>query len=290
MSHLSNLKWLAIHPVTRRYPVRTWSRWVYWQLRQRLVSRPKAIRFENGNRLMVYPHEGLTGFYYVGLPDFAEMMFLKRFLLAGDVFYDVGANAGAFAVFAANLGSHVLAFEPVPSSFKRLQENVAINTPNCSITALNYAVGASTGTLKMTTGFGTGNHALRPGESTPSVEVEMVTLDDIIRDQPIPTFLKVDVEGHELEVLKGATTVLASPALLGLLLETFRPHNWQQPKLQAIERLLLSHGFKPFAYDPEANRIVPLERPDAGDNNTFYFRSPEVVMSRLNRVSPVSKA
>jgi FkbM family methyltransferase len=277
------LKWLANHPVTQRYPFRTWSRWTYWQNRQRFTLRPQVISFANGTRLAVYPHEGLTGYWYVEFPDYEEMIFLRCFLRAGDVFYDVGANAGAFAIFAAGLGCQVVAFEPVPHSYQRLRENVALNVAACSITPLNQAVGASAGELRMTTSFGTGNHVLPPGESSPSVEVKMVTLDEIIREQPIPTFIKVDVEGHELEVLKGASTLLGLPMLQGLLLETFRPHNWQQPKLQALEKLLQAKGFKPFAYHPESNRIVPLDRPDDGDNNTFYFRSSEQVQSRLKR-------
>jgi hypothetical protein len=133
----------------------------------------------------------------------------------------------------------------------------------------------------MTTGFGTGNHVLRSGESVPSVEVEVVTLDEAVRSHSKPTFLKVDVEGHELDVLRGAHTLLESTELEGLLLETFRPHNWRLPKLREIERLLESHRFLPYAYDPARNEIVALNTPEAGDDNTFYFRSAAAVAERL---------
>lgn len=241
------------------------------------------MSFVGGTCLKVYPHEGLTGYWYVTLPDYEELMFLRRYLCEEDVVYDVGANAGAYAVFAVGCGANVIAFEPVPQAFRRLRENVELNSAVGPITTLNCAVGGEAGRLRMTTGLGTGNHMLRSGESVPSVEVAVVTLDEVVRNHPMPTFLKVDVEGHELEVLKGANRILESTGLEGLLLETFRPHNWQKPKLQEIERILSSHGFLPFAYDAEINQIMALNEPDAGENNTFYFRSPDKIAERLKR-------
>lgn len=229
---------------------------------------------------MIYPHEGLTAYWYLALPDYEELTFLNGFLSSDDVFYDVGSNAGAFSIFAAGCGAQVVAFEPVPDTFRRLQENIKLNS-QATVTAINRAVGSTPGTLRITTGFGTGNHALRSDESVPSVEVKVVSLNEIVRDHSMPTFLKVDVEGFELEVLKGARMLLESQELQGILLETFRPHNWKNKRLQEIERLLLSHGFSPYAYDVYRNDLVPLNKPDAGENNTFYFRSPDAIVARL---------
>jgi FkbM family methyltransferase len=280
-----NLRWLASHPITKRHPARTWFRWVYWQIRQRITHRARIIHFINGTRLAVYPREGLTGYWYVKYPDYEEMTFLAKFLRAGDVFYDAGANAGALSVFAAGLGCKVLAFEPVPETFQRLQENVDLNTPQFSILPLNLALGSTEGKLRMTTSFGTGNHILGPNESAPSVEVEVSTLDLVTKTNPLPTFLKVDVEGHELEVINGAVTLLNSSELVGLMLETFRPHNWKLPKLQELETLLRDHGFFPFEYDPSTNSIILLEHPHEGGNNTLYFRDSEEVQQRLHEHS-----
>lgn len=282
MKFPTNLEWLGSHPLTRRHPVRTWSRWAYWQFRQRITVRPKLMTAPNETKLWIYPHEGLTGFWYLELPDYEEMLFLRRYLRAGDIFYDIGSNAGGFAVYAAGYGCNVVAFEPVPHSFARLQENAEVNRPRFLIEPVNLALGRNSGTLEMTTTLGTGNHVVKPGESAPSVRVDVMTLDDFVGRREYPRFLKIDVEGHELEVLSGAETILASPGLDGLLVETFRPHNWRMPKLQQIEGLLRKHGFMPYRYDPAANTIIPLVRPDEGDNNTFYFRHPEAILSRLS--------
>ena len=283
MNHaLAPLVWLAHHPVARQRPLRTWWRWLYWQVRQRFTTSPKIIPFLSGARLAVYPREGLTGYWYLELPEYEEMVFLQRCLRRGDSFLDVGANAGAFAVLAASLGCQVTAFEPIPQTFARLRENAELNSRFGPILVLNQAVGATAGWLRMTTGLGTGNHILKPGENAPSVEVAVVPLDTAIPSLDKPTFIKIDVEGHEWEVIQGATELLGSPRLLGLLIETFRPHNWQLPRLQSLEARLREHGFVPFDYDVETNALRALSNPQDGGYNTFYVRDLEVIERRLH--------
>ncbi|MDB4793678.1 FkbM family methyltransferase, partial [Methylacidiphilales bacterium] len=233
----------------------------------------------------IHPHEGLTGYWYLILPEYEEMVFLLRYLRSGDIFYDVGANAGAFSVLALAQGCSVIGFEPVPKAFQRLQRNAEINRRSDPIIALNSAVGSTRGSLRMTTGLGTGNHVIQPGENAPSVEVQVVTLDEIMTQQKPPTFIKIDVEGHELEVLRGAIETMASENLHGFLIETFRPHNFGQPKLQALEQLLKNKGFLPYDFDPVTNQLLRLDRPEAGGNNTFYLRSLSEIEKRLAQAS-----
>lgn len=281
MSALTTVNWLRRHPAARTHRLKVWGRWIYWQARQCFTSRPKLVEGPNTTRLWIYPHEGLTGFYYVTLPDYLEMSFLAKFLRPGDVFYDIGANAGGYAVYVAGFGCRVIAFEPVPSAFERLRENAAANLSKCSIEPVNLALGSHPGRLVMTTDRGTGNHVVAGGEARDAVMVEATTVDEFARSSVSPVFLKIDVEGHELEVLSGASEILASPCLQGLLVETFRPHNWQQPMLRQLEKLLSGHGFQPYHYDLASNTILPLEKEDEGENNTFYFRDPVAIQSRL---------
>lgn len=281
MSALTTINWLRGHPVARQQPLKAWSRWIYWQVRQRFTARPKLMEGPNRTRLWIYPHEGLTGFWYSILPDYVEMSFLRKYLRAGDIFYDIGSNAGGYTVYAAGFGCRVVAFEPVPLAFERLRENAAVNYPKCSIETVNLALGSRSGSLVMTTAFGTGNHVVTGGDREGSVVVEATTLDEFVQSSVFPDFLKIDVEGYELEVLSGASEVLASSSLQGLLVETFRPHNWEQPMLRQLEDMLSGHGFKPYHYDVASNTILPLEKEDEGENNTFYFRDPAAIQLRL---------
>jgi FkbM family methyltransferase len=209
------------------------------------------------------------------------MVFLQRFLRSGDIFFDVGANAGAYAVLAGGIGCEVTAIEPIPQTFAKLTENISLNLKVGDINALNVAVSSAPGVLRMTTGFGSGNHILNPGEQADSVEVAVTTLDILTRDGHAPTFIKMDVEGHEVEVLKGALSTLRSSRLTGLLVETFRPHNWRNKSLQELESILRDNGFFPFGYDIESNELFPLVNPEDGENNTFYFRSIDLIRERL---------
>jgi hypothetical protein len=148
-----------------------------------------------------------------------------------------------------------------------------------------YAIGSKSGTLRMSLHDGPGNHVLRDGENVEFVEVDVTTLDNVVNEMPSATFIKADIEGFELEMLKGAVELMKSDRLAGFLIETFRPHNWQQENLRAIEAILRENGFMPYHFNVESNEIVPLENPQDGGNNTFYFRSRDLVKSRLAEIA-----
>ncbi|MEX0643448.1 MAG: FkbM family methyltransferase [Pirellulales bacterium] len=240
-----------------------------------------TIQFVDDTRLQIHPHGGLTGCWYVGLPEYEEMVFLLRLLRPSDVFYDIGANAGAFTILAASRDCTVFAFEPVPQTFAELKANAELNQQFGAISVENLALGATSGTLRMTTDQGTGNRVCRDGESAPSVEVRVTTLDAFAEEHRYPTIIKMDVEGHELEVIRAALSVLARVELSALLVETFRPHNFGKPKLQEIERILSEFGFRAFDYDPHANSLRELHRVDEGAQDTLYLRDASGIQARL---------
>ncbi|SKB05904.1 methyltransferase, FkbM family [Prosthecobacter debontii] len=277
----SALTWLLQHPVFRQRPLRTFCRWVFWQVRQRLTDKPLRLGFVNGSSLMIHPREGLTGYWYVILPDYDDHVFLLRFLRKEDRFFDIGANAGAYSVLAASVGSEVLSLEPVPETFERLVVNSRLNVAS-RIKPLQLAVGDSPGRVRITTDLGPGNHlTMNVSEESPSIEVDLVTMKCLSEKEGGPTFVKIDVEGYELEVLQGAGDLLSSRELIGFLIETFRPNNWHLPKFQELECLLAKYGFLPYAYDAAANRLYKLEKPSDGFNNTLYLRDINVVKQRL---------
>jgi hypothetical protein len=71
------------------------------------------------------------------------------------------------------------------------------------------------------------------------------------------------------------------PGLEGLLIETFRSHNWSSPGMQELETVLARHGFKPCAYDAEKNVVRELETKESGPDNTLYLRDLAAVKRRL---------
>lgn len=288
-SLLRTIRFISEHPLTRDRRGAALLRYVTWQARRRCIRQPKVIGFVNGSRLQIPPGaHGLTGFYYVGLPDFEDTAFALHLVRAGEIFADVGANAGAGSVAAAAVGARVHAFEPVPATFQLLEKNAALNCPEASIEGHAAGVGRERGTLRFTTEHGAGNHVastedLRAG--LPTVEVPVVTLDDVFPDT-CPTVMKIDVEGWELEVIKGMTNLLGRPELRGLVIETFRHTNLHTPKLQELEALLARHGFTPVTYHPFARRLDDGQSHERPSDNTIYARDTNEVRDRLRLAPP----
>ncbi len=103
----------------------------------------------------------------------------------------------------------VVCFEPDPGLHGALHDNVTRNEPliPAAVTVARLAVGAAPGKMA----FETGGHSTRGRLSrTGDVEVEVVTLDDAVERFGEPRFVKVDVEGGELDVLKGGPDLVAA--------------------------------------------------------------------------------
>jgi FkbM family methyltransferase len=134
---------------------------------------------------------------------------------AGDTVYDVGSNVGFFALLAARLvGAQgtVHAFEAVPACSSALERNVRRNGFT-NVAVHNVAVSDHTGEIELLQGHHPGGATIsprdRPRDYTGSILVPGATIDGMVTDgmQP-PDFVKIDVEGAEVEVLRGMATTI----------------------------------------------------------------------------------
>lgn len=133
-------------------------------------------------------------------------------LSPGDAAFDVGSHLGYFGILMGRVvgptGS-VVCFEPDPALHDALQENLTRNRAliSADVTVARLAVGPARGR----TSFETGGHSTRGRLSDAGdVEVEMITLDDAVERFGTPRFVKVDVEGGELDVLGGGRALVES--------------------------------------------------------------------------------
>jgi FkbM family methyltransferase len=149
---------------------------------------------------------------------------------AGCVFYDIGANVGAYALIAAMQPTPptVFAFEPGFRTFSSLCDNVHLNGCAATITPVPLALARQSGLRRFrfkTLDAGQSRHRLAPAPDQRwkglTQHVPVVSLDDLVTlcALPLPTHLKLDVDGAELEVLEGATATLAHSTLESLLVE-----------------------------------------------------------------------
>ena len=152
-------------------------------------------------------------------PDWPEMRFMRdRLVREGDVVFECGGHHGCTAVVLSRwVGAtgKVVSFEPHPRNAEILQRNLDLNRIG-NATLRRYAVGAAPGTVLMRDAS---NASVTSNVNAPrAFNAEVVKLDDF-RDEK-PTVLKIDVEGFETEVLKGATEILKTRPKLAIEVHT----------------------------------------------------------------------
>jgi FkbM family methyltransferase len=155
----------------------------------------------------------------------AEFEALERRLHRGMTVVDVGANIGLHTVFLASRvspGGRVLALEPEPANFGYLEANVQRNGLT-NVELFMVGAGARGGTLRLHLVPGTvGGHTAAEIDGGSSIDVEVVRLDDLLRDKVTRIdLMKLDVEGYEAQVLDGFRETLARDR--PLLLIEFSP-------------------------------------------------------------------
>ncbi len=118
--------------------------------------------------------------------------------------FDVGANIGDYAHSLACAGAKVIAIEPQPSCARELRARFRRNN---KVTIIQAALGANRGIARLFLRESSGSSSLiEAWENRPnigSVDVEVETLDSIISSYGTPDYIKIDIEGFELEAIRG---------------------------------------------------------------------------------------
>jgi len=164
----------------------------------------------------------------------------------GRTFLEVGANFGVYALpaVAEHSFARAVAYEPDPSSFELLRRNIAGNALGDRVTAHNAALSAEPGELTLQLGtFNAGDNRIvddavaASGESA-TVRVRAATFDDEVAAGRIPlddlALAWIDVQGHELEVLRGARSLLAAGVPLVIEFATAMGTREQLAELAAL--------------------------------------------------------
>jgi FkbM family methyltransferase len=162
-----------------------------------------------------------------------EYRAFKADVAPGDVVFDVGANLGAYALlFAQWVGSagHVYAFEPAPDARTGLERHVDLNRCGDRVTVCGEAMSASSGTARFRASGPHGDNRIvtsGTGDARDRIVVRTTSIDEWCRARDLrPALIKIDVEGAELDVLKGAReTIAVRGASLHLYVE-MHPHLW----------------------------------------------------------------
>ena len=195
---------------------------------------PAVVRTVLGCRVEVDPMADETvelGIYRYGIYEAGTIRVLRGCLRPEDVFVDIGASVGLMSLVASRLvgpRGRVFAFEPQEASFAFLTRNLVRNGA-ANVTPLRLAVGSTKGTLPLyARPRARGMATMVPGrdDGDPSAIVEVTAIDDFVREQGIDRcrMLKVDVEGMDLEVLRGAQGLLSRPGAPIICIEYSHGH------------------------------------------------------------------
>jgi FkbM family methyltransferase len=248
------------------------------------LNRPLTVSF-NGIRVLLAPQGGAAGEIWAKVRcESHEVSFILTALKPGMIFFDVGANAGLFAISTAKKigGKGVFAFEPCSTTCELLKRNLLLNQltdVHVEQIALGDSVGG--GVLQINARGKDGLNAL--GQAThPSSnvvgreDVRITRLDVFMKDQHIPRVdvMKVDIEGAELMMFRGARNLLErkdAPLILydgfGFLSRGFGYHPVE------ILWLLESYGYLLFLLNSETGEISEL-KPDYQYNSMVIAVKP----------------
>jgi FkbM family methyltransferase len=159
---------------------------------------------------------------FLNLYENSEVRCLRKILRSGSIVVDVGANIGFYSLLCAQLigdAGHVYAFEPVASTADRLVRNIELNHAR-NVTPIRSAVGSRCGTTAMgpVPEKNAGKAQIATNIGAPCEQVPITSLDSFMAHSGLTRldFVKVDIEGFEMEFLSGAKISIARfrPVLL----------------------------------------------------------------------------
>jgi FkbM family methyltransferase len=267
--------------------------WVHWLARATRRFQPKGIDrivrmlYPPGNdrpiRSVVDYDDGLLFhcdtqsflewyifFYGAFRPEVSRL--INRMLRPGQVAIDIGANVGMHSVIMANrVGptGHVVVFEPDPHPMGRLRRNMALNGIDW-VTTVEAAVSARSETRTFYLHDDSiGNFAnaslvaANVGKQTASVEMQVVSIDEWMRDNPLPRVdvVKLLAQGEEYNALQGMRGLIERdrPKIFFL----YEPSYWHRQDLELMDavKFFAGHGYGVQEVEFRSRREVVGEIP-----------------------------
>ncbi len=225
------LRWINLHPLWGRGRTRVWG------------SRLRAPTFDRWLALQLHRAR---------LMGTADRRFLETHIKPGMTVVDIGANQGLYTLFFARLagaGGRVMAFEPDDMLHAALADNVAFNGAE-SVRTYPVALGAKRDTMTLYRSLlNSGDNRLASkaagGGPREEVHVQIERLDEMLSGERID-FVKMDVQGWEMEVFRGMQGLLDAPANAHLAIYfEFWPQGLRDAGSEPSEPLnfLLGNGF-----------------------------------------------
>jgi FkbM family methyltransferase len=191
----------------------------------------------------------------LGLYEVYKHKAIRSLLRPGNNFIDIGVNKGDFSLLAAKIvgeAGRVLSFEPEPTNVKWTKKSINLNGYD-NIQLFEIALSEENGTATLYLGKKSGLHTLVPNQrarNCGTIKVRTKTLDRFLEEKEFDfsiDMIKIDVEGSEMQVLRGARRVLSENDNVMLLID-IHPRLGVNP--EGICNFLVGEGFSIFHEKP----------------------------------------
>jgi FkbM family methyltransferase len=230
----------------RRLGVAKYARYRRLEREQRRNGIPEAgVPFDIGGLVPIIPHQstvpGLRSHWVESGQGIRELRAFREVAQDARLLVDVGAGAGIFsAAFCALTGGRVIAFEPSPQMQERLAGVIRVN-PTFDIQPTQAALGSVEGQQQV---VASDDGQFRGVEASEPARMRVLTLDGVARERGLtPDLVKIDVEGMELEVLRGAQETLRG-SVQAVILEVHAPMLPAGQSVEDIQKLSAALGFE----------------------------------------------
>ena len=214
---------LFLSPYNKQHRLFALRRFIYWKIIR--AGKLKNVRFNLWHdRTILLNHDSFQSMWimYNYIVDWEEFHLIKYTVKPGDVVFDIGANMGFYTIWLSKFidDGSIHSFEPDNANFNRLNENARINDLFERVHLNKMAVSDYDGEANFTQGLDGENHIAVKVEPK-AVKIPSVKLDSYVGEKKISKirYCKIDVEGFEFAVLKGARQLLLSKRIDVLQLE-----------------------------------------------------------------------
>ena len=296
---LKQLLWAANRllqtPIAKKNKFRVIINILIFQIKKNISKKPFV--FKTCTSTFAYTQKnidttGIAGLYYTGLIEASEILFAWHLLRPNDIFFDIGANQGAWGLVLCAKNIYCHEFEPSSETFQSLKKQISYNK-NFKDYLLPHklAISNKNGTIEFTIGRGL-NNQIKSDFSVNTLKssyekVKVATLDSLAEKYGYPTIIKIDTEGFTNEVLEKGGKVLKHKSLKALIIETFRKYDFKTQRFIEMEKMLANNGFFPYFFDIKNRILSPITKPDEGDQDTIYIRNNEENLYLIKESKPL---
>jgi FkbM family methyltransferase len=268
----NTIRFIVNHPITNQHKLKSVFNYFKWQLLIRLVELDFVYKFVDSTYLILSKGlKGATGNLYVGLHEFEFMGFTLHFIREDDLFCDIGANIGTYTLLASGVcDAKSISIEPIKKTFNRLNKNILFNELSDKVELINIGLGSEKGKINFTNNTDTMNRVATISDNIEITEcVEVNTLNNVCYSRK-PNLIKLDVEGYELNVLKGSNSVLSSSELMAIIIELNENNDSFGYSSKEIDSYLNEYGFYRYRYDPLLRKLEEeVELSDIAGNRIY---------------------